>query len=253
MRFFWHRAELRQLATNRLGRGGPFGLPKWLWQSRRLFWGRRDFFGVVAPFFYAPKKPKKSGRDCRFGGTLHRADKHSKIIASTERQPYEESDWEMQPRNTALSIKFLLAALLVWLPTQIVAAEPGRVSIRQPEFLEQYAVTNRFSNGRAAGMEITRAGDAVLFLRSGPRSFQRDLYEFDVATGAERVLLTSAQILGGAKENLTDEEKARRERMRLTARGITSFQISHDDHTLLLPLSGKLYLVDRKTAAVRQL
>jgi dipeptidyl-peptidase-4 len=159
----------------------------------------------------------------------------------------------MQPRNTALSIKFLLAALLVWLPTQIVAAEPGRVSIRQPEFLEQYAVTNRFSNGRAAGMEITRAGDAVLFLRSGPRSFQRDLYEFDVATGAERVLLTSAQILGGAKENLTDEEKARRERMRLTARGITSFQISHDDHTLLLPLSGKLYLVDRKTAAVRQL
>jgi hypothetical protein len=70
-------------------RRGPFGLPKWLWQSRRLFWGRRDFFGVVAPFFYAPKKPKKSGRDCRFGGTLHRADKHSKIIASTERQPYE--------------------------------------------------------------------------------------------------------------------------------------------------------------------
>ncbi len=147
----------------------------------------------------------------------------------------------------------VVAAVVAWVPLPIHAAEPLRGAIRQPEFLEQYAVTNRFSSGRPAGIEITHAGDAVLFLRSGPRSFERNLYEFNVATGTERVLATAGKILGGAKENLTTAEKARRERMRLTARGITSFEISRDGRTLLVPLSGKLYLVDRATGAVREL
>ena len=49
----------------------------------------------------------------------------------------------------------------------------GEAKVRFPEFLEQYAATYRFSLGRPASIQITRAGDAVLFLRSGPRSFVR--------------------------------------------------------------------------------
>ena len=90
--------------------------------------------------------------------------------------------------------------------------------VRQPEFLEQYAATYRFSLGRPASVHITRAGDAVLFLRSGPRSFVRDFYEFDVATGTERLLASADKLLAGSQEELSDEEKARRERMRLAAR-----------------------------------
>src|SRR5271154_587592 len=48
-------------------------------------------------------------------------------------------------------------------------AKDLRASLRQPEFLERYAATHRFANGRPTGIEITRAGDSVLFLRSGPQ------------------------------------------------------------------------------------
>src|SRR5580704_8766895 len=133
------------------------------------------------------------------------------------------------------------------------ASTPARLALHQPEFLEQYAATHRFGNGRPTSVEITRTGDAVLFLRSGPRSAKRDLYEFNVATGAERVLATAAQLLGGVQEQLSAEEKARRERMRLSAGGIASFEIADDGRTVLMPLSGKLFLVERATGAVREL
>jgi dipeptidyl-peptidase-4 len=88
-------------------------------------------------------------------------------------------------------------------------------------------------------------------LRSGPRDAARDLYVLEVATGAERVLLTAASLLGGATEELSDAERARRERLRLIARGIASFALSPDGTTLLVPLSGKLFVVDARTGAAR--
>src|SRR5262245_3097646 len=63
------------------------------------------------------------------------------------------------------------------------------------DFLRQYAKTLRFSLGRPRTFTVAPGGD-VLFLRSGPRSFVQDLYEFDSKTGKERVLLTAQQILG---------------------------------------------------------
>jgi dipeptidyl-peptidase-4 len=125
--------------------------------------------------------------------------------------------------------------------------------VRNPEFLEQYAATYRFSLGRPANIQITRAGDAVLFLRSGPRSFVRELYEFDVASGKERVLATAEKLLGSAREELSDEEKARRERMRLAARGIATYNLSRDGRGVLVPLSGRLFVVDRATARASEL
>ncbi len=125
--------------------------------------------------------------------------------------------------------------------------------VKNHEFLEQYAATYRFSLGRPANIEITRAGDAVLFLRSGPRSFVRDLYEFDVKTGQERVLATAEKLLAGSAEELSDEEKARRERMRLAARGIASFELSRDGRRVLVPLSGRLFVIERASLTVKEL
>ncbi|MCB9640297.1 MAG: DPP IV N-terminal domain-containing protein, partial [Myxococcales bacterium] len=92
---------------------------------------------------------------------------------------------------------------------------------------------------------------SLLFLRSGPRSFVRNLYEIDLATGQEKVLLTAGKLLAGVIEKLSDAEKARRERMRLAARGLVSFRMTRDGRFLLLPLSGKLYLYERATGKVR--
>ncbi len=120
-------------------------------------------------------------------------------------------------------------------------------------FLRQYASTYRFRLGRPTSLTVTPAGDEVLFLRSGPRSFVQDLYAFDPKSGRERVLLTAAQILQGVAEELTPEERARRERQRLAARGIASFQLSKDGRRLLVPLAEHLFVMDRSGGGLNEL
>ena len=120
-------------------------------------------------------------------------------------------------------------------------------------FLAQFAATSRFRRGRPVSIAWTPDDRSVLFLRSGPRSFVQDLWQYDVATGRERVILTADSLLGGGKEELSVEELARRERQRQTARGIASFQLSRDGRRILVPLSDRLFVVERVGGAVREL
>jgi dipeptidyl-peptidase-4 len=131
------------------------------------------------------------------------------------------------------------------------AAEPARRA--DTAFLARYASTYRFSLGQPAGFQFTPSGETLLFLRSASQSFVRDLLAWDTATGEERVLLTAEQLLRGTAEQLSPEERARRERLRLTARGIAGFQLSRDGAQILVPLSGRLFLVQRASGAVREL
>lgn len=155
---------------------------------------------------------------------------------------------------------FLLVLLMGWRVLTVSAigyaqeAKPVESSrVKHPEFLEEYAATQRFSLGRPTAASISPTDDAVFFLRSGAKSLVRDLYQFDVATGAERVLVTADQLLRGADEQLTEEEKARRERMRLTARGIAAYQLSKDGRRILIPLSGRLFVYDRASGQAKEL
>jgi dipeptidyl-peptidase-4 len=102
-------------------------------------------------------------------------------------------------------------------------------------------------------MKPTPDGKAVLFLRSGAQSGKRSLFEFHVATGKTRELLTADALLKGAEENVSPEEKARRERMRLTAAGFADFSMDDTGRFLLLPLSGKLFIFDRTHETAREL
>jgi len=151
----------------------------------------------------------------------------------------------------------LLAAFFLSPSAELRADPAGATAPRAgegivaPEFLEQYAETFRFRLGRPSSIELTPDGNAVLFLRSGPRSFVRDLYRFDPATGEERLLLTAEQILQGAEEKLTAEEKARRERRRLTARGLATYRLSEDGKRILAPLAGRLYVVELGSSEAR--
>lgn len=125
--------------------------------------------------------------------------------------------------------------------------------IADPEFLVQFAETSGFTLGRPTAIKWVPDGSAVLFLRSGARSFVRDLYEYDVASASERRLLTAEQILAGAEEKLSAAERARRERQRSTARGIAAFDLSKDGARILVNLSGRLFWIERKTLKVREL
>ena len=148
--------------------------------------------------------------------------------------------------------------LLVSWTLLFATAAPARGSSEIPaadldDFLERFSETFRFRLGRPTGIKPAPDGRTVLFLRSGPRSFVRDLYELDLESGEERVLLTADDLLQGEKEQLTAEEKARRERMRLAARGIASFELSADGERLLVPLGGRLFVVDRTSGKTREL
>lgn len=126
-------------------------------------------------------------------------------------------------------------------------------SVADPAFLEQWAATGGFRLGHPASITITPDGREVLFLRSEARDPGRDLYAFDVQTGEERVVLTAEQVLRGGEEELSPEERALRERLRMNATGITSYSLSKDGAKILVPLSGKLFVVERASGDVREL
>ena len=127
------------------------------------------------------------------------------------------------------------------------------VPVPDPQFLRDFAQTNAFRLGHPTAIKLSPDGQRAYFLRAGARDPVQRLYETDLASGETRELITPAQVLGGAEEQLSVAEKARRERLRLSAKGFTSFQLSPDGQSLVLPLSGKVYALDRASGRVRAL
>ncbi len=158
-------------------------------------------------------------------------------------------------------VPFLMPRPLLCITTSLIVAATSfaqsgapvatsHPTVKNLEFIEQYAATNRFRAGQPTAIKIMPDSSAVLFLRSEHgRSFKQDLWMFDVASKQEKLLLTADQLLGGKEENLTAEELARRERMRMSSRGIASYQISEDGKQLLIPMSGNLFVVEYASAA----
>lgn len=124
----------------------------------------------------------------------------------------------------------------------VSAAEPDSAA-----FFRDLAQTRDYSLGLPAAAKLTPDGKTAIYLRGGARDPVLRLYELDVASGAERELVTPAQLAGGAEETLSAEERARRERARISTRGFTTFDLSRDGEHLLLTLSGKLYVLERAT------
>ena len=79
---------------------------------------------------------------------------------------------------------------------------------------------------------------------------QQDLWAYDLESGEGRVLVSSTDILG-APEELSLEEKNRRERLREYSSGIISYFWAGDS-LLLFPLGGDIYLYDLDTQEPRQ-
>lgn len=147
----------------------------------------------------------------------------------------------------------LFAGVVTWIGSLAGCAPHRPPNIAQDAFLEDYALTRRFSLGRPRSISLVPDGSAALFLRSPADSPVQDLYSFDTSTGEERLLLTADQILQGAEENLSIEERARRERMRLSAKGIASYRLSRDGGRVLVALSGRLFVIQRITGEVTEL
>jgi dipeptidyl-peptidase-4 len=133
------------------------------------------------------------------------------------------------------------------------AAHAGsRTADADLEFLQDFTETRGWSLGQPTQVRLTPDGSTVLFLRSLARKPVMRLYAFDVASGQERELITPEQVLAGKEETLSPEEAARRERMRVTTRGFTSYDLSEDGKLVLVTLSGRAFAVPISTGASRE-
>ena len=102
------------------------------------------------------------------------------------------------------------------------------------------AATRNFTLGQPQRALPTPDGKRVLFLRSGARDTKLGLYAYDVASRA----LTALAQPEAAPEHLSTEEKARRERARMTLTGITDFALSQDGHRVLISQADHLSVLD---------
>ena len=93
-------------------------------------------------------------------------------------------------------------------------------------------------------LRVSPDGERVTFLRGRTdNQFQLDLWEFNMKDKTTHRLVDSKQLV--PNENLSLEEKARRERARTASlSGILSYSWSPDGKQLLVPIAGDLYLVD---------
>jgi dipeptidyl-peptidase-4 len=121
------------------------------------------------------------------------------------------------------------------------------------KYFRDIAETRSYSLGHPVAPKLTPDGRTVVYLRGGSRDPVLRLYEFPLPSGPERELLTPAQVLGTSEEKLSAEEKARRERARITLKGFTRFDLSKDGTQLLVSLSGQLYVVNRASLKVTAL
>ena len=90
-------------------------------------------------------------------------------------------------------------------------------------------------------LKVSPDGERVTFLKGKQTDYERlDLWEYHIESGETRMLFDSNDLQSG-EEVLSDEEKARRERMRLSGSGIVSYQWSDDGKALLFPLGGDVF------------
>mgnify|MGYP000011671494 FL=1 len=102
-------------------------------------------------------------------------------------------------------------------------------------------------------LKFSPDGSRVTYLQGKTDDYNRyDLWEYNLKDNKNRLLVDSAALFSGP-ENLSDEEKARRERQRIFGKGILEYKWSKDGKALLFPLNGDLYYYELASAKSRKL
>jgi dipeptidyl-peptidase-4 len=115
------------------------------------------------------------------------------------------------------------------------------------------AITRRFSLGvPRSSMIVGPEGErVVLYLRSDAGDDPvTHLWRLDPVSGVSTRLL-DARELGGADADLPPEERARRERVREQAGGVTAYTVDRAGRTVACALGGQLVIADVATATAR--
>ena len=134
------------------------------------------------------------------------------------------------------------------LPATTAAAQPAHA----PLSLEDAAAYPLPGMLAPQALAFTPDDAGLTYLRSPDRSLSRQLYRLDLATGQEHPLVTPPG--GGVTEdNLSHEEKLRRERQRVREIGVTSYAWAREGQRLLVPLGGDIHVQDGVDGPLRLL
>jgi dipeptidyl-peptidase-4 len=121
-------------------------------------------------------------------------------------------------------------------------------------FPRQHARTQGFSLGVPHSFSIAPDGSRIAFLRARSGTDRETcLWVRDTATGTDRLVADPAALLAGRAEDLPPEERARRERTRQAAAGVVSFAADEAVRIVAFALSGRLFVADLDSGAVREL
>ncbi|HEY0086302.1 MAG TPA: S9 family peptidase [Allosphingosinicella sp.] len=132
--------------------------------------------------------------------------------------------------------KTLLASLL------LAAAVPFAPAAASDLTLERVFQSPALSGSAPRLLKLSPDGRFATLLRNRADDKERyDLWAVDTGTGQSRMLVDSLKLGTGAE--VSEEEKMRRERLRIAGtKGITAYQWAPDGRSILVPLEGDLYL-----------
>ncbi|MFF7730973.1 prolyl oligopeptidase family serine peptidase [Streptomyces sp. NPDC008001] len=125
---------------------------------------------------------------------------------------------------------------------------------REVSFPRQYARTQRFSLGAPRAFAVSPDGTRIAFLRSRSGTDRTGiLWVLDPGTGREFPAADPAVLLAGAAEELSAEERARRERLREGSAGVVAYAVDNAVELAAFALSGRLFVAELRGGTAREL
>ncbi|MET7289684.1 alpha/beta fold hydrolase [Streptomyces sp. NPDC005573] len=121
-------------------------------------------------------------------------------------------------------------------------------------FPRRHARTQRFTLGAPRAFSVAPDGSRVAFLRSTSGTDRANsLWVLDPRDGTERVAADPRVLLQGASEELSPEERARRERSREGGAGIVGYATDAAVELASFALSGRLFTAELRAGTAREL
>ncbi|MGW1717695.1 prolyl oligopeptidase family serine peptidase [Streptomyces sp. NPDC002156] len=121
-------------------------------------------------------------------------------------------------------------------------------------FPRRHARTQRFTLGAPRAFTVAPDGSRVAYLRSSSGTDRANkLWVLDLVDGGERIAADPFTLLGGADEELSVEERARRERSREGGAGIVGYATDSAVELAAFALSGRLFVAELQAGTVREI
>ena len=134
-----------------------------------------------------------------------------------------------------------LAALIIAAPAMAENLPPQRI-FESPDI----------SGPRARGVKLSPDGKSVTYIKTRADDLRvADLWVADVAGGEPRMLLDGKK-LAPAERDLSEAEKARRERLGVATRGVIDYAWDSLGRVILAPVEGDIWLYDVNSGTARQ-